>query len=196
MSSQRDVYTAIAEIINDCSKHEFEALQVQKYFDIQHPQIIKEFASDISRIKKSGAKWGEFLREIHFWHTVGVEQMSRRLLQLSLRYMTKGQQFFNFNNEIGSFTIPTRIDRLNKISLLASELLFDIFPRIEGHLNVETGSEIEQAETVRGTINWNKTIRDSACRGQKFPLQFSCIVERTHFDTPENCKCSPHLGTF
>ena len=186
MSSQRDVYTAIAEIINDCSKHEFEALQVQKYFDIQHPQIVKEFASDISRIKKSGAKWGEFLREIHFWHTVGVEQMSRRLLQLSLRYMTKGQQFFNFNSEIGSFTIPTRIDRLNKISLLASELLFDIFPRIEGHLNVETGSEIEQAETVRGTINWNKTIRDSACRGQKFPLQFSCIVERTHFDTPEN----------
>ena len=32
----------------------------------------------------------------------------------------------------------------------------------------------------------NRTILDSACRGQKFPLQFSCIVERTYFETPEN----------
>ena len=186
MSRQRDIRTAIAEIIKDYTDREFEPLQTRQYFDIQHPQIAKEFASDIVKIKQSGAKWGEFLREIRFWHTAGIEQMNRRLLQLSLLYMTKGQQFFNFNNEIGSFTIPTRIDRLNKISLLANELLFDIFPRIEGHLNFETGSEIEQAKTVRGTINWNKTILDSACHGQKFPLQFSCIVERTHFDTPEN----------
>ena len=186
MNRQRDVRTAIAEIIEDCSVREFEALSLREYFDIQHPQIAREFSSDITRIKQSGAKWGEFLREIRFWHTVGVEQMSRRVLQLSLQYMTKDQQFFNFKNEIGSFTIPTRIDRLNKISLLANKLLFDIFPRIEGQLNFETGSEIKQAKTVRGTINWNKTILDSACHGQKFPLQFSCIVERTHFGTPEN----------
>ena len=186
MNRQRDIRTAIADIIEGCSKREFEALQEREYFNFRHPQIAKEFASDIARITKSGAKWGEFLREIRFWNIVGVEHMSRRLLQLSLRYMTRGQQFFYFNNEIGSFTIPTRIDRLNKISLLANELLFDIFPRIEGHLNFETGSEIERAETIRGTINWNKTILDSAHHGQKFPLRFSCIVERTHFATPEN----------
>ena len=186
MSRQRDIYTAIAEVVKHCTDSEFEDLQPYDRFVHHHKQIAEEFAQDIERIKKSGIKWEAFLREIRFWNTVGVEPMSRRLLRLALRYMPEGQQFFNFNDEIGAFTIPTRTDRLNKISLLARELLFDIFPRIEDHLNFETGAEGELAETVHGTVNWDRTILNSVRRGQKFPLQFSCIVERTHFETPEN----------
>ena len=186
MSRQRDIHTAIAEIIKHCTKSEFESLQTYEYFAHRHAQIAEEFASDIVRIENSGTRWSAFLREINFWNTAGVELMSRRLLRLALQYMPKGQQFFNFSDEIGAFTIPTRTDRLNKISLLARELLFDIFPRIESHLNFETGAEVEPTETVHGTINWDRTILDSVRRGQKFPLQFSCIVERTHFETPEN----------
>ena len=130
--------------------------------------------------------WKGYLRTIHFWHDVGVEHMNRRLLQLSLRYRPKRKQFFNFNEEIGPFTIPTRVDRLNKISLLAEELLLDIFPRIEGHLNFDTESESEQIRTIRGTVDWNRTILDSLRSGQKLPLQFSCIVTQERFDTPEN----------
>ena len=186
MSRQRDIYTAIAEVVKHCTDSEFEDLQSYDRFVHHHKQIAEELAPDIERIKKSGIKWGAFLREIRFWNTVGVELMSRRLLRLALQYMPKGQQFFNFNDEIGAFTIPTRTDRLNKISLLARELLLDIFPRIEDHLNFETRAEIEPTETVRGTVNWDSTILNSVRKGQKFPLQFSCIVERAHFETPEN----------
>ncbi len=55
------------------------------------------------------------LREIRFWSEVGVEKMNKRLLQLCLRYAPKGKEFFRFDNEIGSFTLPTRIRQAKQI---------------------------------------------------------------------------------
>ncbi len=184
--SNRDVYSALAEIIEKCTDSEFESVKNFEFFSFKYPELIEEFSSDFARIKKLGIKWTAFLREIKFWKEVGVEKMNRRLLQLCLRYIPQGKQFFKIENEIGAFTLPTRIDRLNKISLLAKDLLFDIFPRIESHVNFRAEVNIEESRTIKGTIDWNRTILNSINRGEKHPLQFSCITTLTKFDTPEN----------
>jgi len=184
--SSRDVYSALAEIIEKCTDSEFEGIKNFEFFSFKYPELVQEFSSDFTRIKSLGIKWNAFLREIKFWKEVGVEQMNRRLLQLCIRYIPQGQQFFKIENEIGSFTLPTRIDRLNKISLLAKDLLFDIYPRIESHVNFRAEINVEETRTIKGTINWNRTILNSINRGEKYPLQFSCITTLTKFDTQEN----------
>ena len=185
MSSQRYIDIEVAKILKKLGTG-LEGPPSWEYFDSQHPEIAEEFPSDVEKIRRSTKGLEGYLRKIYFWNDVGVEHMNRRLLQLSLRYRPKREQFFSFKEEIGPFTIPTRVDRLNKISLLAEELLLDIFPRIEGHLNFDTESESEQIRTIRGTVDWNRTILDSLRSGQKLPLQFSCIVTQERFDTPEN----------
>jgi len=184
--SNRDVYSVLAEIIEKCTDSEFESIKNFEFFSFKYPELLEEFSSDFARIKGLGIKWNAFLREIKFWKEVGVEQMNRRLLQLCIRYIPQGQQFFKVENEIGSFTLPTRIDRLNKISLLAKDLLFDIFPRIESHVNFRAEIDVEETRAIKGTIDWNRTILNSINRGEKYPLQFSCITTQTKFDTQEN----------
>jgi len=39
---------------------------------------------------------------------------------------------------------------------------------------------------VRGTIDWNTTILSTLNKGQEHPIQFTCIVNQTNFETPEN----------
>lgn len=184
--SKKDVYSSVSAIIKNLTDSEFESIRNNyEFFAFKNPQLIEEFSGEFDRIK-DGKKWSAFLREIRFWNKVGVEPMNRRLLQLCLRYAPKGSEFFRFDNEIGSFTLPTRIDKLNKLSLLAKELVFDIFPRIEGHMNFKTEMETENLKVIRGKIDWNSTILQSVNRGEKFPLSFTCVIERTNFDTPEN----------
>lgn len=184
--SRNDIYTAVSGLIKNLTDSEFESIRNNfEFFAFKNPQLIQEFSGEFERIK-DGKKWSAFLREIKFWNLVGVEQMNKRLLQLCLRYAPKGKEFFRFDNEIGSFTLPTRIDKLNKLSLLAKELVLDIFPRIEGHMNFITEMESEDLKVIRGKIDWNSTILKSASRGEKFPLFFTCVTDQTNFDTPEN----------
>lgn len=184
--SKKDIYRAVNEIIQNLTDSEFESIRNNyEFFAFKNPQLIEEFSGEFERVRDS-KKWSAFLREIRFWSEVGVEQMNKRLLQLCLRYAPKGKEFFRFDNEIGSFTLPTRIDKLNKLSLLAKELVFDIFPRIEGHMNFKTEMESENLKIIRGKIDWNSTILQSVNRGEKFPLSFTCVTDRTNFDTPEN----------
>lgn len=184
--SKKDLHTSISELIPTLTPTEFSNIESNfDYFSFKYPDFVKEFSKEIEKIKSAG-KWNEFLREIKFWKSVGVEPMNRRLLQLCLRYKSKVKEFIKIDNEIGAFTLPTRIDRLNKLSLLARELIFDIFPRIEDHINFKTEVKKEQTKILRGKIDWNTTILNSASRGEKFPLSFTCVIESQNFETPEN----------
>ena len=122
MSKKRDLDTAIAAIVTACTKKELQKLELYGYFELKYTQTAKEFESDIKKIKALGIKWDQYLRGIHFWSTPGVKLIYKRLIQLVLLYMPNHQQFFSFNNEIGSFTIPTRTDRLNKNFIISKRI--------------------------------------------------------------------------
>jgi len=186
MSSKRDVYTVVSDVLKELPESELEGIKSCTYFCFKFPELEKEFEVDFQRFKLHEKIWKSFLREIRFWGEVGVEYMNKRLLQLSLRYISKEKNFFKIENEVGSFTLPSRIDRLNKISLLSKELIYDIFPRIESHINFKADIVSQESKTIKGKIDWNRTILNSINRGEKFPLQFTCITTETNFDTPEN----------
>jgi len=178
--------TAVVEIVKSISKNEFDKLKDSPdYFAYIHPQITEKFVDDFNEVK--GKKtWSNFLREIRFWEDLGIPYMYKRIMQLCLRFTKKHKEFFKINSEMGSFTLPTRLDKLLKIALVANEFVYDIIPRIENHINFKSDSVIESAETIRGTIDWNKTILSSLNKGQEHPTQFTCIINQTNFETEEN----------
>lgn len=187
MSHSKDVYAAVSQAIKDLNEREFSSLISSfDFFSFKFPELVASFPNEFSRFKNSRLEWGAFLREIRFWNEVGVDRMNRRLLQLCLRYIPKGEKFFKIDDDEGSFTLPTRLDRLNKITLLAKELVYNIFTRIENHLNFKAEMKTILTPIIRGTINWTDTITQSVNRGEKFPTVFSCNVNETNFDTPEN----------
>ena len=187
MTHRKDIHTAVSASIQNLENKEFVSIvESFDFFSFKFPDLIKEFPKEFEKFKNGGNEWKAFLREIKFWNEVGVEEMNRRLLQLCQRYIPKGEQFFRFENEIGTFTLPTRLDRLNKISLLAKEFVYDVFPRIESNLNFRVGMSSVVSNTIRGKINWPNTITQSINRGEKFPTAFSCDENETNFDTSEN----------
>ena len=95
MSSQRYIDIEVAKILKKLGTG-LEGPPSWEYFDSQHPEIAEEFPSDVEKIRRSTKGLEGYLRKIYFWNDVGVEHMNRRLLQLSLRYRPKREQFFSF----------------------------------------------------------------------------------------------------
>ena len=156
-----------------------------RYFKLQYKEFSKKYEKEIEKVSDHKT-WSGFLREIKFWETLGVPQMYRRTMLLSMRFTNKNDEFFKIDSEIGSYTLPTKLDKFLKMALVAEEFVYDILPRIENNINFKSESIIESTETIRGTINWNKTILNSLKVGEKFPRQFTCVVNQNDFETPEN----------
>jgi hypothetical protein len=182
----KDIYPTLSSIIKE-DKNELENIRRSvDYFLFKHPNIISQFPNEFENFKNNPKKWSGFVRELIIWNDLAIEEMNRRLLRLCLRYPAKDQEFFKIEDEIGTYTLPTRVDKLNKLSLLAKELVFDIFPSIENHLNFSSKLELYNLSDIRGTIDWNSTILTATSRGEKTPIQFVCHLNETKFDTPEN----------
>jgi len=186
-NSNRDLQPILYKIIKDIDEDEFNSICASfEYFSWKYSDIIEKYPSEFSVFQKHRTTWKNQLREIKNWNELGVETMNKRLLQLCIRYLPKENDFFRIDSEIGSFTLPTRLDVLNKISLLARELVYDIFPRIENHINFKGEVKLEESRQVRGNINWSQTIVKSINRGEEYPLMFSCSINKIDFETPEN----------
>jgi hypothetical protein len=183
----KDIYPTISAIIKELDKNEVESIRrTIDYFVFKYPDIISQFPNEFEIFKNNAKKWSSFVREIVIWNDLSIEEMNRRLLRLCLRYLTKDQEFFKIEDEVGTYTLPTRIDKLNKLSLIAKELIFDIFPSIENHLNFSSNLELHNLSDIRGTIDWNSTILTAVSRGEKTPMQFVCHQNEIKFNTHEN----------
>ena len=175
----------IIENVKD-NKNEFGQLASSThYFKSRYPEISKQFKDEISKLDDHKT-WSGFFREIRFWNELGVPQMYRRTMLLSMRLASKTDEFFKIDSDIGSYTLPTKLGKFLKMALVAKDFVYDIYPRIENNINFKSESIIETSDTIRGTINWTRTITNSVKRGDKHPTQFACIINQNDFETPEN----------
>jgi len=185
--SDKEFRSEIIRVVkNTTNKEEFGRLcSSVHYFKSQFPEIAKKFEIEIEKISDH-KKWAGFLREIRFSEDLGIPYMYKRTMQLCLRFTNKYDEFFRIDSEAGSFTLPTRLDKFLKIALIASDFTHKIFPSIENNINFKPESVIESTNTVRGTINWNSTILSSLQKGEEHPTQFTCLINQSNFETPEN----------
>ena len=183
---KKEFYLEITEIVKKSNKEEFGRLASSvEYFKSKYKELSEKFKGDIS-LKSDHKKWSGFLREIRFSQDLGIPYMYKRTMQLSLRFTNKIDEFFRIESEIGSFTLPTRLDKFLKIALIAEEFVHEIIPSIENNINFKSEMIIENNQTIRGTIDWNSTILNSAQRGEQYPTQFTCLINQDNFETPEN----------
>ena len=184
--SKKEFDSEISDIVLTLNKDEFNRISGSvEYFKVKYKELSEKFKDEISE-KSDHKKWSGFLRSFKFWHALGVPFMYKRTMQLSLRFTNKYEEFFKIESEIGSFTLPTRLDKFLKISLLAEEFVHEIFPSIENNINFQSEMIVGNDHTIRGTVDWNSTIRNSLQRGDKHPTQFTCLTNQNNFETPEN----------
>jgi len=177
----------IVRISNETKKDkEFNRLaSTLEYFKAKFPDITEKFSKEIAEISDHKT-WSGYLREIRFWQKLGVPYMYKRTMQLSLRFTNKIDKLFKIESDIGSFTLPTRLDKFLKVALIAKEFVHEIFPNIENNINFKSEMLVENNHTIRGTIDWNSTILSSLQRGEDHPTQFTCLINQDNFETPEN----------
>ncbi len=186
--SDKEFRSELVKIIQNVREDEDEFGRLASsihYFKAKFPEISKKFQEEIAKVSEHKT-WNGFLREINFWEKLGVPQMYRRTMLLSMRFTNKSEEFFKIGSDMGSYTLPTKLDKFLKMALVAEEFVYDIFPRIENNINFKSESIIESSETIRGTINWNKTILNSLKTGEVHPRQFTCVINQNDFETSEN----------
>ena len=125
---KKEFYSELSTIVKKSNKEEFGRLAGSvEYFKSKFPELAEKFQEEIIQ-KSDHKKWSGFLREIRFWEDLGIPYMYKRTMQLSLRFTNKYDEFFKIKSEIGSFTLPTRLDKFLKIALIAVEFVHKIFP--------------------------------------------------------------------
>ena len=183
--SKKEFNSKISHIVQKSNNTEFARILSLEYFKAIYGDQFEKFKDEISE-KSDPKKWSSFLRTFRFWDKLGIPFMYKRTMQLSLRFTNKYEEFFKIESEIGSFTLPTRLDKFLKVSLIAKEFVHEIFPSIENNINFQSEMIVENDHTIRGTVDWNSTILNSLQRGDKHPTQFTCLTNQNNFETPEN----------
>lgn len=130
-------------------------------------------------------KWKRLVRKIRNSKELGVKEMSATVILLSNRHLVR-DEYFKIEHENGTFTLPSKIDELNKILEMINEFLYDIFPSIDDNLNFRSSSHTEHRNIIRGKIDWNRTLTQPMNLGHKTPMMFTCLLNETNFETEEN----------
>jgi hypothetical protein len=183
---KKEFNSEISEVVLKSNKDEFSRLAGSvEYFKSKHKELSEKYQEEIEQ-KSDHKKWSSFLRGFRFWQDLGIPYMYKRTMQLSLRFTNKYDEFFKIESEIGSFTLPTRLDKFLKISLIAKEFVHEIYPSIEKNINFKSEMIVETNQTIQGTVDWNGTILNSLQRGESHPTQFTCLINQNNFETSEN----------
>ena len=128
-------------------------------------------------------KWRSLYREWKKWDKTDLKNMYNETLRLAKIFNSRpiAKRKFDFGN-LADSDITTKILRLQSLS---RELQYFIYPELEASLNFEGTTKRIQGQEIRGTIDWNKTIINSAQTGG-VPLTFVCNIRENDFDLPEN----------
>lgn len=180
---QSEFIFEISEIIRNASNEDFEYyVGSERSFFTQYPHLIEGY--DNYKIKRSES-WSAILREIRLWKDLDLKYMYSRIMELTQDY--KGNlDYFDIFTDYGTYVVPDRITLLNKLLQLSRELLQEIYPKIEQSLNYESDTFSIDSPTIRGKIDWNRTLINTINKSSKFPTSFVSIVPTQEFETPEN----------
>jgi hypothetical protein len=137
-------------------------------------------------LKDDNAKdWKHLVRKIKNSNSLGVKEMFGTVILISNRYLVR-DEYFKIEHENGTFTLPNKIDKLNKILELIKEFLYKIFPSIDDNLNFRSSSHNEHRNIIRGKIDWNRTLMQPINLSHRTPMVFTCLLNETNFETEEN----------
>ena len=143
---------------------------VKKYFNID-PEIFQRY---------SEFKWHQIVRLAT--NTDTARYMYEKFLSLLLKHRRHYKDYFQLETEEGTFYEPNFLSRINKIFNLGN-LLFEIYSNILKKTNFEYPRKNLHSQIIRGSINWEKTIKNSK---NLIPVDFHSTIPFRKFDTPEN----------
>jgi hypothetical protein len=124
------------------------------------------------------------------WHSIvrlatkteEYRYMYEKFLSLLLKHRRHHKDFFQLKTESGTFFEPNLLSSTNRLIFLAEEF-FIIYSNIINKTNFDYPKKRYSSQILRGTINWQKTIKNS---GGTIPTKFFTEVPYRKFDTPEN----------
>ena len=144
-------------------------LEYEKYFDEYAREKGWEKEDRDWEKNRSDFLWNT-IREAIFWgKSMDLEWMYTRVMRLSA-YVTNVQYFKR--NDHGEVSIPDRNQVLVKLRGFADELLFKIYPEIEKFLTHKSDMVEINTQSIRGKIDWNKTILKTIQHSDSFPIDF------------------------
>ena len=175
----------LSKIIKKADNDTFHSyLDNFKFFKTEESDFVKDFEEEFKNMNLKN-EWPALLRKLRYFDDDGIKMMLAKLSHLTIKY-EKFNEVFKIGTEEGSFTIPSRLEMLNKIQLLADKLIYDIIPNIFGQLNFDAKLERTQSEFMKGTIDWNNTLLINFKNGDEIPRNFAIMMYKSQFNTTEN----------
>ena len=110
------------------------------------------------------------------------QYMYDRLLSLLLKHRRSYDEYFVLKTQEGIHQIPNPLADLNRLEILY-ETYFQIYQNVKNRIHFDFPSTDHVGPTIRGAINWDKTIKNSLT---DFPIEFVSSIKQKEFDTPEN----------
>ena len=170
------------------SDEELEKYQNMDYFFEKFPELtggwedyLKE--NGITSHETKSKKWRNLYREWKNWKGLDLDFMYTRTLQLAKNFNSK--PISDMKTDYGNLANDDITTKILRLDVLSGQLHYGIYPELEASLNFESVTKETQSQKIRGTIDWNKTIINSAQTGG-VPLNFVCRIRENNFDIPEN----------
>ena len=108
--------------------------------------------------------------------------MYDKLWNLLEKYQDNYDIYFELETELGTFTEPNPLTKLNRLVTLYKEF-FEIYTNITNRIHFDFPKREFAGPSLRGKINWKKTLRKS---NTEFPINFISDIPFKKFDTPGN----------
>lgn len=110
------------------------------------------------------------------------QYMYDRLLSLLLKHRRSYDEYFILKTQEGIYQIPNPLADLNRIEILY-EQYFQIYQDVKNRIHFDYPKKEYVGATIRGAINWNKTIQNTST---EFPMEFVSSIRQKEFETSEN----------
>lgn len=110
------------------------------------------------------------------------QYMYDRLLSLILKHRRAYNDYFILKTQEGNYPLPNPLADLNRIEILYKKY-FELYLDIKNKIHFDYPKNEYVGPSIRGTINWDRTIRNSST---EFPMEFVSSIKQKEFQTPEN----------
>ena len=157
------------------------------YLSSEHPDLWKKWlvhAGELPKGVERNSYWRETVREIRYWEEQEIDYMYQRVMELSRRVL--GSQYFKVQMHSGEGTVPDQTSILNRLVELSGKLLSEIYPSILRLVHYRVDTIETHTPSVRGNIDWNKTVLRAVKTSAGTPTSFVCNSPKRSFSTPEN----------
>ena len=179
----------LARTIQSLDDAEFKnACDSPSYLAVGHMDLWKKWQTHVRELRKKprnmSSYWRRVIREIRCWEEQEIDYMYQRVMELSRQILKS--QYFEVQTHSGSGTIPDRTSILNRLVELSNKLLSEIYPLILRLVHYRIDTMEIHTKSVKGNINWNKTILSAVKTSAGAPTFFVCNIPQKTFSTPEN----------